>query len=228
VFDEKVMTSRYEQSSASNALQDFRGLREVLCGRAAENIVPILNQESYPLPTKEMVLQADWPKRKTIIGRGLLALQIKCGAEDFADGAKATVASITSKEHPREYHHLFPAATLEDAGIPDDQVFRALNCALVTWRTNRAISNKDPIAYLKERANNSTLGEDELKRRLRTHLIPYAPLAVGYTRTSDDERRGRVKTDYDNFLWARAEVMTKVAHQAREGMALELSGLMPD
>jgi hypothetical protein len=45
---------------------------------------------------------------------------------------------------------------------------------------------------------------------------------------SDDERRGRVKTDYDNFLWARAEVMTKVAHQACEGMALELSGLMPD
>ena len=222
------MTSRYEQSSASNALQDFRGLREVLCGRAAENIVPILNRESYTLPTKEMVLQADWPKRRTIIGRGLLALQIKCGAEDFADGAKATVASITSKEHPREYHHLFPAATLEDAGIPDDQVFRALNCALVTWRTNRAISNKDPIAYLKERANNSTLGEDELKRRLRTHLIPYTPLAVGYTRTSDDERRGRVKTDYDSFLRARAEVMTKVAHQACEGLALELNGLMPD
>ncbi|MGH9892431.1 MAG: GmrSD restriction endonuclease domain-containing protein, partial [bacterium] len=135
------LTSRYEQSSTSNALQDYRGLRGVLCDGAAEDSVPILNQDSYPLPTKEMVLQADWPKGKTILGRGLLALQIKCGAEDLADGAKATVASITSREHPREYHHLFPASTLEDAEIPGEQVFRALNCALITWRTNRTISN---------------------------------------------------------------------------------------
>ena len=132
------------------------------------------NQESYPLPTKEMVLLGDWPKRKSILGRGLLALQIKCGAEDLADGAKATVATISSKDHPRKYHHLFPAATLEDAGIPYEQVFIALNCALVTGRTNRTISKKDPITYLKERADTCTLGVDEMKRRLRTHLIPYA------------------------------------------------------
>jgi len=222
------LTSRYEQSSTSNALQDYRGLRKVLCDGAAEDVVPILNLESYPLPSKEMVLQADWPKRKSILGRGLLSLQLKCGAEDLADGARATVATITSKEHPREYHHLFPAATLDDAGIPDEQVFRALNCALVTWRTNRTISDKDPITYLKERADNCTLGEDEMKRRLRTHLIPYARLAVGYDGIPDDERRGRVKDDYDAFLSARAEVLAKAAHRACEGKALELSELLND
>src|SRR5271154_5276897 len=92
------LTSRYEQSSTSNALQDYRGLRKVLSEGAAENLVPILNQESHPFPTKGIVWQADWPKRKTILGRGLLTLQLKCGAEDLADGARATVASITSKE----------------------------------------------------------------------------------------------------------------------------------
>ncbi len=222
------LTSRYEQSSTSNALQDYRGLRKVLCDGAAEDVVPILNLESYPLPSTEMVLQADWPKRKSILGRGLLSLQLKCGAEDLADGARATVATITSKEHPREYHHLFPAATLDDAGIPDEQVFRALNCALVTWRTNRTISDKDPITYLKERADNCTLGEEEMKRRLRTHLIPYARLAVGYDGIPDDERRGRVKNDYDAFLSARAEVLAKAAHRACEGKALELSELLND
>lgn len=222
------LTSRYEQSSTSNALQDYRGLRKVLCDGAAEDVVPILNQESYPLPSKEMVLQADWPKRKSILGRGLLSLQLKCGAEDLADGARATVATITSKEHPREYHHLFPAATLDDAGIPDEQVFRALNCALVTWRTNRTISDKDPIAYLKERADNCALGEEEMKRRLRTHLIPYARLAVGYDGIPDDERRGRVKNDYEAFLSARAEVLAKAAHRVCEGKALELSELLND
>jgi hypothetical protein len=222
------LTSRYEQSSTSNALQDYRGLRRVLCEGAAEDVVPILNQESYPLPTKEMVLQADWPKRKTMLGRGLLSLQIKCGAEDLADGAQATVATITSKDHPREYHHLFPAATLDNAGIPDEQVFRALNCALVTWRTNRTISDKDPITYLKERADNCSLGEEEMKRRLKTHLIPYARLAVGYNGMSDGERRGRVKNDYDAFLSARAEILAKAAHRACEGKALELSELLND
>jgi hypothetical protein len=175
-----------------------------------------------------MVLQADWPKRKTILGRGLLALQIKCGAEDLADGARATVATVTSKEHPREYHHLFPAATLDEAGIPDEQVFRALNCALVTWRTNRTISDKDPITYMKERADNCTLGEEELKRRLRTHLIPHAPLAVGYDGMPDDERCGRVKSDYGAFLSARAEILAKAARRACEGRSLDLSELIPD
>jgi hypothetical protein len=219
------LTSRYEQSSTSNALQDYRGLRRVLCDGVAEDTVPILNQESYPLPTKEMVLQADWPKRNSILGRGLLGLQIKCGAEDLADGAKATVASITSKDHPREYHHLFPASTLEDAEIPDEQVFRAPNCALVTWRTNRTLSNKDPIAYLKERADNSALGVSELKRRLRTHLIPYTQLAVGYDGMSDSERRARVKNDYEVFLSARAEILARAAQLACTGKALELSEL---
>jgi hypothetical protein len=222
------LTSRYEQSSTSNALQDYRGLRKVLCEGAAEDLVPILNQESYPLPTKEMVLQADWPKRKTMLGRGLLALQIKCGAEDLADGAKAAVANITSKDHPREYHHLFPASTLEDAEIPDEQIFRALNCALITWRTNRTISNKDPVAYLKERADNSALGEDELRRRLRTHLIPHASLAVGYVGMSDADRRARVKDDYEVFLSARAEILVRAAQQSCEGKVLELSELFDD
>ena len=222
------LTSRYEQSSTSNALQDYRALRRVLSEGAGEATVPILNQDSYPLPTNELVLQADWPKRKTILGRGLLALQIKCGAEDLADGAKATVASITSKEHPREYHHLFPASTLEDAGIPDEQAYRALNCSLVTWRTNRTISNKDPIVYLKERADNNALGEQELRRRLKTHLVPYAQLAVGYDGISDDERRGRVKNDYAVFLSVRAEILAKAAEYACDGKSLVLSDLFDD
>jgi hypothetical protein len=226
-FPEQV-TSRYEQSSTSNALQDFRGIRTVLCDGASEKAVPILDEGSYPLPNTDLVLQTEWPKRNTILGRGLLALQLKCGAEDIADGAKATVSSITSKDYPREYHHLFPASTLQDAGIPRKQIFRAANCALITWRTNRTISNKDPIAYLKERADNCALGPEELKRRLRTHLIPYEQLAVGYSGMRDEERRTRVRTDYDAFLKKRAEILVQAAQLACAGKALELSDLFGD
>jgi hypothetical protein len=91
------LTARYEQASSSNSLQDFRALRNVLQEKGIEKDVPILNLESYPLPTVDLILQAGWPKSKTILGRGVLALQLKCGAIDFADSKSATVASITSK-----------------------------------------------------------------------------------------------------------------------------------
>jgi len=215
------LTSRYEQSSTTHALQDYRGLKKALCEGAADGSAPIFDEGNYPLPTKEMILQADWPKKKNILARGLLALQMKCGAEDLADGAKATVASITSKEHPREYHHLFPASILEEAGIPDEMIFLALNCALVTWRTNRVISNRDPISYLRERAIGSALGDEMLKQRLRTHLIPYDQLAVGYAGMSDDQRRIRVDRDYRAFLLARAEIIARAAQRACEGRPLD-------
>ena len=98
----------------------------------------------------------------------------------------------------------------------------------MTWRTNRTLSDKDPIVYLQERADNCSLGKVELKRRLRTHLIPHSRLAVGYNGMSDDERRGRVKSDYDAFLSARAEVLALAAHLACEGKPLELGELLDD
>ena len=152
-------------------------------------------------------------------------MQLKFGAEDLADGLRASVASITSKDHPREYHHLFPEATLEDAGVPHEQIYRALNCALITWRTNRVISDKDPIVYLKERADNSTLGEPEVKRRLTTHLIPYSKLSVGYDGLSDDLRKPKVRGDYQAFLQKRAEIMEQVASKLCAGSMIALESL---
>ena len=222
------LTGRYEQSSATNALQDFRALREILRGKQDVN-VPIFNVDAYPIPTAEMILLADWPKRKSILSRGLLSLQMKAGAEDLADGARASVVSIASLEHPREYHHLFPDSKLAEAGLGAEDIYRTVNCVLITWRTNRTISNKDPIKYLKERADNSTLGEDELKRRLRTHLIPYNELNVGtYIGLEGDQLKARTQEDYKKFAQVRAQLLAKAAELACHGKALDLSKIFTD
>ena len=89
----------------------------------------------------------------------------------------------------------------------------------------RTISNKDPISYLKERSDNSALGETELRRRLRTHLIPYKELSVGYQGLSDEERQRRVNDDYAAFLNARARLLVKAAQAACEGRQIDLSDI---
>lgn len=211
------LTARYEQASSSNSLQDFRALKKVLLEQGAETAVPVLNQESYPLPTVDLILQAGWPKSKTILGRGILALQLKCGAIDFADAKPATVASITSKDHPREYHHLFPDSLLSDAGVPAEQIFRAVNCALVTWRTNRTISNKEPLTYLTDRSDNSTLGKGEIKLRLRSHLIPFDEFAVGYTDLNTEEQKSKLRSDFEIFTKKRASIVERAAVIACNG-----------
>lgn len=211
------LTGRYETSTGNNALQDFRGLRAVLRENADNSVVPILREAEYPPPSPEAIAAADWPKNRTILGRGLLALQLRCGAEDLADGARATLATITSKEQPREYHHLFPESLLRDAGVSSALAYKSVNCALISWRTNRTLSNLDPIAYLQARAEQSSLGEAELIRRLQSHLIPYAELAVGYADCDPQLRPASVQEDYKRFIAARAELLHRAARIACDG-----------
>lgn len=219
------LTGRYEQSSSSNALQDFRSLRDMLAGDNSCHI-PIFDENIYPLPTVERIKQEDWPKRKSIVSRGLLALQLKAGAFDLADGARATVDKITSTSNPREYHHLFPASKLSEAELSQDEIYRSVNCALITWRTNRTISNKDPIKYLKERSDNSALGEAELKTRLRSHLIPYEELNVGNYETDDlEERNKKTRQDYAAFCYKRAQLLACAAEMACSGLQLDIADI---
>ena len=66
----------------------------------------------------------------------------------------------------------FPQAWLKEKHFKDYEINRALNCALISWRTNRNISAKTPSDYVSERMEASSLGISEVERRLESHLIP--------------------------------------------------------
>ena len=88
------------------------------------------------------------------------------------------------------YHHLFPAALLGNEGCLDESsINRALNCALVTWNTNRNISAEEPVTYLRERVERAPLGEEQIRRRLSSHIIPFEGLNVGGYSDIADKRR---------------------------------------
>lgn len=123
--------------------------------------------------------------QKDRLARAILALALKHGGIDLADGSTASRANLAK----REYHHLFPDAHLRRLKFTDDQIYRSLNCALVTWRTNRNISDKEPERYLGERRDGNELGDAEVRARLSSHLIPFDEMVEG---------------DYDKFLSVRA------------------------
>lgn len=168
-------TDRYERAAATAAQQDFRALRDVITKDLPEERVPCFDEEVHPLPTRDELRQAGWPKKRDRSARAILAVSLLGGAHDVADGTPV------SRDHlkRREYHHLFPVAHLRERALADDMANRALNCVLISCKTNRAISAKEPIAYLRERTEASTLGEEEIRRRLKTHAVDFDDLAGG-------------------------------------------------
>ena len=181
------LTDRYERNTNSRTFADYKLLASMLEGRD-DGVPPIFKEDLHPLPQPEDLVLAGWPKKRDRLGRSTLLISLRKGGLDFADGSPVQRDNLNS----REYHHIFPVRILERMQVSDDRISRAMNCALVTWRTNRDISAKTPMEYLQQRINASSLGEKEIRRRLSSHCIDYDILAKG---------------DYDEFLNARAEAL---------------------
>jgi len=179
-------TQRYEMSTSSRAVHDFKAIQCLFEGGDTEP--EIFDDAQYPLPAAEELMQAGWPKKKDRLGRAILAVALREGGLDLADGSPATRVSLAK----REYHHIFPDAHLRRTSVSEDKTYLSLNCALVSWKTNRTISDKDPERYLAERRDGSRLGVDEIRRRLASHLVPYDEMVAG---------------DYDAFLQARSSLV---------------------
>ncbi len=181
------LTDRYLKTQSTRTFADFKALAEAVATGGDGSQAELFNSELYPLPAVEELHRAGWPSKKDRLPRAILAASLRSGARDFADDANVNENNVVD----REYHHIFPVHVL-GMDRDDVEVSRALNCALITWVTNRKIAANTPKAYLEKRANAASMGEDEIRRRLETHLIPYDALA---------------KNDYQKFLSDRAEMM---------------------
>ena len=210
-------TDRYENSAATHAFSDFKPLGGIIRGdtkddgsRFSLSDVPIFNEHS--LAEAEELMSVEWPKRATIRGRGILAVASRLGALDFSTGERLDVHNI---EH-RHYHHIFPDGLLKEV---EANSFLALNCALISDKTNISIGRKDPLEYLKDRYKWTT--EAIVRERLQSHLIPIQELANGgYDGLSKKERAEKVKNDFNLFLKKRAELIVKTVNLLVEGHQL--------
>ena len=212
-------TDRYENAAATHAFADFNALRRILRNETksdgtayGHSDVPIFFQ--HTLVEAEELMVAEWPKRASIRGRGILAVACRLGALDFSTGKPLDKNNIGD----RHYHHIFPSALLEEAEINGSL---ALNCALITDTTNISIGCKDPLAYLKDRYKWTTQGI--VNERLQSHLIPIKELSRGgYEGIDEKQKKTKLKNDFEAFLSARAELTIKAMEYLAEGRQLSV------
>jgi hypothetical protein len=218
-------TSRYESAAATRAYQDFKSLTELLARPQFSSedypLVPVLRRTDYPLPTTEQLIRVGWPKGADRLARAVLGISVYFGALDFADGHSASYESLRR----REYHHVFPDALLQEAKIDS---YLALNCALVTWKTNRSIGRKDPLAYLRDRVEWSD--EETVRHRLRTHLLDFDALSkatyeMDSVALQGDELAASLRRDFESFLNGRAKLVAAAAETLAAGNLLLLDQL---
>ncbi len=220
------LTNRYESSANTHAYYDFLALKRLFLSRLgkgdkkfSETRVPIFNETEYEVANVNAIRLAGWPTRATILGRAIMAITLKLGAQDFATGHSTTSANIRS----RNYHHIYPDALLKEANIPNSSI--AINCALIEGETNRSIGRKDPLQYMKERYN--WIDEDTVHYRLGSHLIPIKELANGgYEGLSHDERISKIKKDYDTFITARSKIMERAIQRLVSGNMFNIEDVL--
>jgi hypothetical protein len=181
------VTNRYEKTGSTRALADLKQISQLFQdGDRAR--VEMFQETLYPLPSEADLRLAGWPSRSDRLAKAMLALSLRAGAFDFADGSEISIRNHGS----RELHHVFPRNFISDQ--PDSLANRALNCGFISMPTNRSISDKGPQIYLSDRIDASNLGEQEVRKRVESHLIPFDAF---------------MKNDYDAFISARASMMHK-------------------
>jgi hypothetical protein len=220
-------TDRYENSAASKAFNDFIALKRVIIGAYKDNgelfteaDVFVFDEEKHPIAGVDELMKVGWPKRENIRARGIMAVFYKLGAYDFADGSPLTRDQlINSKRH---YHHVFPQSIINH--LPVDPNL-ALNCALISDKTNLNIGNKEPLKYLKERYE--WIDDEVVHHRLKSHLIPIKELSNGGYKGLEVEKKDvKLQKDYNVFLLKRAEYVVAAIQRLTDGMDISADGVI--
>lgn len=203
------LTQRYAGSVDVNLAEDYNSLDKYLSDisedREPTEEPKIFDAREYPLPSARKLSDLDEPVAGTRLHCALMGISLRGGAKDIATDEEVDVDSI----HKRQYHHLFPVALLEREGNwTKKQINHVLNLALISATTNNKIQARPPIDYLKDRLKlNPNLKEEDLKKRINSHRIPYEELKV------ENGKGGR----YKKFLRRRADMFEEIIAVLADG-----------
>ena len=192
------LTDRYDRQANDRLKSDYDRLKAVLQDPTTKP-GSILALSATP-PTLDEIKAAGWPRSRSRLSRGILAVCCQNGARDIASNQE-----IGPDGHD-DYHHIFPKATLKDSGCKADRV---VNCMLLTVHTNRRQwLKKLPGDFLESMKNDAIMQQSvtdpmvAIMSRLATHHVPAELLlSVKESPTTD------IKRIYRRFIDARARMI---------------------
>ena len=89
-------TNRYESPPNSRAMADFDDMKASML--QSSGIPAIFDDVQYPLPQPQELALAGWPKKRDRLARAVLAVALKHGGCDLADGSAVSRENLTHRE----------------------------------------------------------------------------------------------------------------------------------
>jgi hypothetical protein len=204
------VSGRYEFSSTSKALRDFRVIRNALEGGVERPRSEIFDPVICPVASAEEVARAGSPKRKDTLARAIMLLTLKSGV-NLEDGSRITRDDVEQWD----YRSIVPENLVSRFGGPLKGVgSNAVNCVLKASIPQASRSGAEIIplsAYLGKGEGGNTESED----RIKSHLIPVPELRelIALTRAENVDKETWSRS-FSAFLERRAgmihEQMMKV------------------
>ena len=198
-------TDRYGRSAATRLKEDYDALCEVIQSKRDIQAVPIWDSNRYPLPDQSLLVEAGWPRTKSVLPRTILAVALQQGAKDISTDFEINESNVSN----REYHHIFPKKYLNE-NSPRSEPNRAVNCVLIDGKTNKQAAAKAPIQYFSElhkKALGITIQREDIQKRLESHLVP----------NIDIRRSTNVNKTYEDFCKSRARRIKEHLRMLVEG-----------
>lgn len=176
-------------SADVNEKQAF-DIRQMLRLKQDENYSFILPKEDVKIDFERSNFSAGNANSKALI----LMLN-STSPKSFLSGAAIDLDKVLKKGSKHEYHHIFPRAYLDKAGVDRQEINVLANICFLTRSDNNKIKDKSPAEYVKDIANSK-----------RTEYLEEAIIPDNFD-----------SLDYPRFLDERSKLLEARAHELMEG-----------
>jgi hypothetical protein len=194
-----VFGELYASATETRFAKDFPELLEWVAGGEEPTTVKEATFNAQRLDTLRT--------RNSAAYKGVYALLMRDGAEDFRTGQPAT--EIAYFDEKIDIHHVFPQDWCIKQGIPRDRYNSVINKTPLTATTNRRIGGKAPSVYLATLQGNQVT-EERMDEILRTHVIDVQTMRAD---------------DFDGFYTARkARLLRRIEDAMKKKVISEAPG----
>lgn len=203
-----LFSNRHELHANDRLRVDLRELRMCLDSIRRQGSIgkkpSVFTEGRHPLPkASELRAGVPWIGAAGKLGRAVASIVGSGSPPDWITGHDMGMAHVRRLEDDRrlDRHHVFPKGLLRNSTISSVLVSHGLNGVWLSKGSNQRLYRRDPVEYLEYLQQE--VGEDEVRRRVEAHLVPYDSMWTG----------GSLEDRYERFLAQRAKLVADRIHK---------------